>query len=33
MRRSAVMGGSDIHTMEALLDEGLWSNPLFDPDT
>ncbi|KAG8823122.1 hypothetical protein FRC17_009400 [Serendipita sp. 399] len=34
MRRSAVLGGSDVHTMEKVLDEeGLWDRPLIDPET
>jgi SAM-dependent methyltransferase len=33
MRRSLVMGGSDLHTMEKTLDEGLWNRPILDPET
>lgn len=33
MRRSAVLGGSDVHEMEKALDEGLWDSPLLDPAT
>ncbi|KAG8762237.1 hypothetical protein FRC15_008604, partial [Serendipita sp. 397] len=34
MRRSAALGGSDVHTMEKVLDEeGLWTSPRMDPDT
>ena len=33
MRRSAVLGGSDVHGMERALDEGFWNSPLLDPET
>ncbi|KAG9040573.1 hypothetical protein FS842_002982 [Serendipita sp. 407] len=34
MRRSAVLGGSDVHTMEKVLDEeGLWGCRLIDQET
>jgi hypothetical protein len=33
MRRSLVMGGSDLHRMEKTLDEGLWNRVMLDPET
>lgn len=34
LRRSVTLAGSDVPTMEKVLDEGLWSNaPTLDPDT
>lgn len=34
VRRSAALGGSDVETMEKIIDEGFWNNALMlDPDT
>jgi hypothetical protein len=33
MRRSAVLGGSDVHNMEKALDEGFWNHAMLDPET